>query len=176
MFSVTHDASDLIARSERPSRHHRGATPAPEGRTQNMAPDGRPLVLVYGAHRDFRARAALAFLEALGGHLVHPCGPRGESLGPGHPAAVVMRELGLDLDGTPREVVHLLPERWDYLVTFRDAPVPNDRRGHVVRWDCADPALYAGTRANLTQAYRTARDDARRLVADFLVALEGRRA
>ena len=165
---------DIIARTERPASHHRGAPPVARGRTQQASPEGRPLVLVYGAHRDFRARAALAFLNALGARAVHACGPRGESLGAAHPARLVMAELALDLDSAPHEAVSVLPERWDYLVTFRDAALPEGHGGHVVRWECADPALYAGTRAHLIEAYRSARDEVRLLVADFLVALEGR--
>ncbi len=85
-----------------------------------------------------------------------------------------MAELALDLDHAPHAPISALPERWDYLVTFRDVAMPHARRGHVVRWECADPALYAGTRAHLVEAYRAARDDVRLLVADFLVAIEGR--
>lgn len=88
-----------------------------------------------------------------------------------------MAELALDLDRAPHEVISVLPERWDYLVTFRslrEAALPEGHGGHVVRWECADPALYAGTRAHLIEAYRAARDEVRLLVADFIVALEGR--
>ncbi|MCC6236571.1 MAG: hypothetical protein IT299_03240, partial [Dehalococcoidia bacterium] len=86
---------DTSARTVRPASHHRGAPPASAGSTEQASRDGRPLVLVYGAHRDFRARAALAFLDALGARAVHACGPRGESLGPAHPARLVMAELAL---------------------------------------------------------------------------------
>lgn len=133
-----------------------------------------PRVLVYGGHQDFRARAALAFLEVLGDGVLTACGPRGESLGPTHPARLVMDELALDLATTPRGVGADHPDHWDYLVTFRDVDAGRQRAVQPVRWDCADPALYAGTRTHRVEAYRQARDRVRRLAADFVYHLEAR--
>ena len=131
-------------------------------------------VLFLCTHNSARSQMAEGLLRALGGPEVAAFSAGTVATAVRPEAVAVMRELGIDISGHASKTLdRFLGEPLDEVITVcddADAACPffphAGRRRH---WSVADPSRTEGSAADRLAAFRRARDELRRRIAEELL-------
>jgi arsenate reductase len=141
----------------------------------DTTPDRKKVVLFLCTHNSARSQMAEAFLREY-------AGDRFEALSAGleptevHPLAVrVMREVGIDIAGSPsKSVLEYLGRRTVHVAVFlcpaAEEACPTNWPWALGRlsWPFNDPAATGGTEEERLRAFREVRDKIERRIRDWL--------
>jgi len=91
-------------------------------------------------------------------------------------AIIVMKEIGIDISGNKSKNVSVfIGQKFDYIITLCESAKQNCPffPGNAVRlhWGIEDPAIAAGTEAEIQDAFRIARDKIKNNVIELLEKL-----
>jgi arsenate reductase (thioredoxin) len=133
-------------------------------------------VLFVCIHNSARSQIAEAFLRQMGGSRFEAASA-GIEAGRLNPLAVeIMREIGIDISGSPvRNVFDLLRQgkKFDYVITVCDDS-SGERcplfpgQAERLHWPCDDPAKLTGSREEQLERIRLIREQIRQRVAWFV--------